>query len=132
MMTTPQEPLSDLDRRALERAVAIEQTRNEASRDQIDRKLRGEPWLKVAVYCAERCQEISLHLEPWEYLPPCAVEVNEVDAPGYEHQGVRKSAALLRRMLRAGVSRYEPDPLAALAQKENGPAKGGAGPQSMT
>lgn len=119
-MTTPQEPLSELDRQALERAVAIERARSEASRDQIERKLKSEPWLRVAVYCAEHCQEISLHLEPWEYLPPCAVEVNEVDAPGFEHQGVTKSAALLRRMLAAGVSRFDPDPLAAIEAAEPG------------
>jgi hypothetical protein len=110
--TATAEP-SDLDREALERAIAIERARDKASRQQIDEKLKTEPWLKVAVFCAQHCQEISLHLKPWECWPPCVVSVDDVDEPGLEHRGITKSAALLRRMLAAGRSRYEPDPLLA-------------------
>jgi hypothetical protein len=116
---TPQaEPLSDLDRQALDLAITIDRERNKACRQQIDDKLRTEPWLRVAKFAAQRCQEIALHLQPWECWPPCVVSIDEVDTPGYEHRGVSQSAALLRRMLAAGLSRYEPDPINALARAE--------------
>ena len=35
-----------------------------------------------------------------------------------EHRGIAKSAALLRRLLAAGRSRFEPDPIAALEAAE--------------
>src|SRR5262245_26741294 len=113
---TPPESLSDLDRQALDLAITIDRERNKACREQIDDKLRTESWLGVAKFAAQRCQEIALHLQPWECWPPCAVSVEEVDAPGYEHRGISQSAALLRRMLAAGLSKYEPDPIKALAR----------------
>ena len=112
--TLQAEPLSDLDRQALDLAITIDRERNKACRQQIDDKLRTEPWLRVAKFAAQRCQEIALHLQPWECWPPCAVSVDEVDAPGFEHRGVSQSAALLRRMLACGVSRWHPDPIAAI------------------
>ena len=115
---TPQEPLSDLDRQALERAIEIDRKRSNACRLQIDDKLRSEPWLEVAKFAAQRCQEDALHLKPWECWPPCVVAVDDVDRRGYAHRGIGKSAALLRRMLAAGLSRYEPDVINALARVE--------------
>ena len=117
-VTTTQELLSDLDRRALERAIAIERARDAATRAQIEAKLKTELWLSVAVFCVEHCQEIALHLRPWECWPPSAVAVEDVDEPKYEHRGISQSAALLRRMLAAGLSRYEPDPVRALEAAE--------------
>jgi hypothetical protein len=115
---TPQTaPLSALDRRALERAIEIDRERSAACRAQIDDKLRSEPWLEVAQFAAHRCQEIALHLAPWECWPPAAVAV-DVDEPGFAHRGISQSAALLKRMLKAGLSRYEPDPLAAIEAVE--------------
>jgi hypothetical protein len=113
--TTAAEALSDLDRRALELAIKIDRQRNKACRLQLDDKLKTEAWIEVARFAAHRCQEISLHLAPWQCWPPSRVAVDDVDKPGYEHRGIGQSAALLRRMLAAGVSRYHPDPLAALA-----------------
>jgi len=116
--TTTQEPLSDLDRQALELAIKIDRERSAACRQQIDDKLRAEGWLRTAQFASQRCQEISLHLAPWECWPPCAVAVDDVDEPGLTHRGIGKSAVLLKRMLRAGVSRYAPDPLAAIEAAE--------------
>jgi hypothetical protein len=60
-----------------------------------------------------------LSLRPWE-CPP--VETYDVDDPsdcyGYRPNEVR----LLQRMLRAGVSRFHPDPAKALAAAEARPA----------
>jgi hypothetical protein len=112
------EPLSDLDREALERALAIDRKRDAACRQQIEERLGAEPWFEVARLAAQRCQETSLHLRPWECWPPCAVAVDDVDEPGYEHRGIRQSAELLRRMLAIGLSRFEPDPESALRRAE--------------
>jgi hypothetical protein len=38
-------------------------------------------------------------------------------------RGISKSAALLRRMMAAGRSRYEPDPINALSRVEAGRAR---------
>jgi hypothetical protein len=91
-----------VDREALRRAMVI------ASEDplragQLDDKLRSEPWAEVAEFAAHVCQCRSLHLKPWE-LPPSSFDARD-DDPGAE---------LLRRLLAAGLSRYEPDPIAAL------------------
>jgi hypothetical protein len=114
--TEPQ--LSAADRAALELAIETARKHSRADRAQIDDKLRTEPWLTVAMFAAHECQEWSLDLQPWECWPPCAVEVDDDDAPGLEHRGIRKSAALLRHMLALGISRWHPDPVAAIEAAE--------------
>jgi hypothetical protein len=53
----------------------------------------------------------ALHLEPWQD-PPCVIDLDDVD------ENNEQGAALLRRMLAAGVSRYDPDPMRALERAE--------------
>jgi hypothetical protein len=81
---------------------------------QLDAKLAGETWLEVAAFAAHACQCRALHLKPWE-TPPCSVADMDDDAgaPG----------RLLHRMLAVGLSKYEPDPLAALDHAAQAPAK---------
>jgi hypothetical protein len=74
---------------------------------QIDHFLAERDWLDVASFCAYVCQMRSLHLRPWE-SPPSSADSDE-DSPEGE---------LLRRMLVHGLSRYEPDPIVALAERE--------------
>jgi hypothetical protein len=112
------EALTDIDRQALELAIATARKHSLADRQQIDDKLTREPWFTVARFAAHGCQEKSLNLKPWQCWPPCAVEPDSVDARGLEHRGISASAALLRRMLAAGVSRFHPDPLAAIETAE--------------
>jgi hypothetical protein len=76
------------------------------------------PWLEAAVDAARLCQEHALALKPWQCWPPCAVTPNDTDVPGLEHRRIGASARLLRRMLAANVSRFEPDPIEALARVE--------------
>ena len=115
--------LSDADRAAL--TLAIEIVRNESAgrRAQIDDKLRSEPWFEVAAFCAYGAQSAALNLKPWECRPPSTVKPDDTDDPGLEHRSIGKSAALLRRMLAAGVSKYEPDPINALSRVEAGRAR---------
>jgi len=70
-------------------------------------------WYEVASFAAGCCQYQALQLKPWQE-PPC--QCDEDDPNERDRQG----QALLRKMLAAGVSRYDPDPLAALAKKTKG------------
>lgn len=112
------EALTDADRQALTLAIKTARKHSPADRQQIDDRLTREPWLTVAIFAAHGCQERALRLRPWQCWPPCAVEPNEVDLRGCEHRGIGSSAALLRRMLAAGVSRWHPDPVAAIEAAE--------------
>jgi hypothetical protein len=101
-----------IDRRALKAAMA---------RCRLDRewtvaiaaKLKDESWEEVAAFAAYVCQCRALNLRPWQE-PPC---VADADDPADRDPDARR---LLRRMLKTGVSRYDPDPLAALAKAKAG------------
>jgi hypothetical protein len=114
--------LDPLDREALERSLALAMADPER-REQLQSKLTGdqfsqpEPWFDVALFASTVQQRKSLALAPWQW-PPCEVEEDE----NYTHPDERDAQRLLRQMLRAGLSRFEPDPLAALAKaKTNKP-----------
>ena len=77
----------------------------------------GEPWSSVAKFCSECLQHLALRLKPWE-VPPCRLEV---DGPS-DDPGVR----LLKKMLALGVSKFDPDPLAAVEAVERLRATGSA------
>src|SRR5262249_52830432 len=100
---------SEVDDDALRRAMAI--TRRDPSRAmQLDEMLRDEPGTGVAEFAAYGCQREALGMRPWQE-PPCVADEND---PRDRDQNARR---LLRRMLDAGVSRYEPDPMEALKAK---------------
>ena len=91
----------DLD--ALNRCLEI------AKRDRETRELLAEKPLNAAMEAAVyHCQHAALSLKTWQE-PPC---VEDEDDPDPRDPGAQK---LLRRMLVVGVSRYDPDPLTAMA-----------------
>lgn len=106
-MTTPEHAENELDavdREALSRAVKIAlRSREPGRREQIESMLR-ENWLDGAEFCSCHLQIESLQLKPWEIGL----------APYFGGDG----NSLLDRMLRAGVSQYEPRPLHALERVE--------------
>lgn len=63
-------------------------------------------WEDAAQSAAYSCQIAALKLKPWE-TPPCFADEDGAD-PG---------DVLLRKMLAAKISRWHPDPLAALAER---------------
>ncbi len=79
--------------------------------------VRGGELLRV-------CQQNNaLHLKPWQ-SPPCHIDADEIDAilargpPSPQNMEADKKyggALLLRRMLAAGLSAYDPTPLESLA-----------------
>jgi hypothetical protein len=112
--------MNAIDRDALERAVEI--ARNDpAQRRRIDEKLaNGEHWDDVAGRCAVWCQRDALDLMPWQSAP--LFYANHLDSvlrePFGDPSGRREAGEVLQRLLRNGLSRYEPDPIRAIAAAE--------------
>jgi hypothetical protein len=65
----------------------------------------------------------NLRLMPWQ-KPPCHASLNALAAPFGGLHGERESAELLQRLIDANLSRYEPDPIAALGAEAK-PTKSG-------
>jgi phage terminase small subunit len=104
--------LSAIDRDALTRALALAKASDEPGRrEQIPRMLQHKTWQDVAEFAAYGCQRRALQLKPWQN-PPCYGQLRTDDA---DNAG---AAVLLQRLLEAGLSRWEPDPVAALAAIE--------------
>jgi hypothetical protein len=78
--------------------------------------LTCDPWEQVARFAAYCCQCDNLHLGPHQ-SPPCwATEADLVADPNdlEDIYGRRAAAVLRKRLLEAGLSAHEPDPIAAL------------------
>jgi hypothetical protein len=111
--------LSEVDRVAMTRAIEIRRRESFVSREQIDDKLATEDWEEVGKFASYGAQCSALKLKPWQW-PPCWIRNLEscLRVPPGDHGGQRAAAELLKRLLDAGLSRYEPDPLGALAAIE--------------
>ena len=101
------------DRDALRLAVALARNEDIYRAKQIDAKLEDEPWEDVAEFAAWCCQTRALRLDPWQ-MPPC--HGDSVHHPDPE------AKKLLRQMLDLGISRWHPDPMAAIEEAKKGAA----------
>jgi hypothetical protein len=115
-------PLSAVDREALERAIELAKAESPAQCKQIDNMLLKDGWGEAAQFAAYACQDRNLKLAPWQ-MPPVWVRgdpdaILAAPVTGHDHRGLRQAALLLKRLLAAGLSRFEPDPEAALAKAE--------------
>ena len=119
MTKTKPKPRSEVDRAAMTRAIEIVRRESFASREQIDGKLTREPWEMVGRFAAYAAQDNMLRLKPWE-MPPCWIRdlAASLAVPPGDHRGERRAAELLRRLLQAGFSQFEPNPIGALAAVE--------------
>jgi hypothetical protein len=100
--------LTEIDVAALN--LAIERARADPERtEQVEWMLVHNPRVEVGEFCAYSCQRDALRLLPWQTAPM------DVDDPDGDHEAAR----LLKQMLDLGISRYHPDPVAAIedAQK---------------
>jgi hypothetical protein len=91
-----------IDMVALQLAIAKARAGNKRQREQIDSMLKDRSWDDVAQFAAYGCQMDSMHLKPWQ-TPPCHVADENEPRVGEE-----EVAKLLRRMLKAGISRSTP------------------------
>ena len=99
-------PLTSIDHAALLQCLQI------CERDpEFREQFKDAPdWRERAEHACYRVQTDALHLKPWQ-TPPCLVELYE------DNPNESDAREMLKRMLDAGVSRYDPDPLAALKKK---------------
>jgi hypothetical protein len=114
------EELSRADRDALRRALTIARAESDEERAHLDHIEGRSGWQEAAESAVYHLQCKALRLRPWE-PPPCWIRDLEADlAAGDDGVGGRfRAAKLTQRLLKANLSRFEPDPLAALAQAED-------------
>ena len=101
-----------IDRAALE--LALEQTLAEKDQgrvEQVRTMLQRRTRLAVSQFCSFHRQIEALKLRPWE-MPPCLGDLD--NGSGRDAQAWR----LLKRMRKAGVSRWHPSPLEACQKAE--------------
>jgi hypothetical protein len=109
--------LTPTDRAALQLAIEMRCKRGQAERERIDADLKHKTWFEVARSCAWIEQHSNLRLRPWQ-PPPCQADPYAINGADDGVMGRRAAALLLTRMLKLGVSRWHPDPLAAIEQAE--------------
>ena len=114
-------PLTATDRNALRRAIALAKQQGPSVCRQIEDMLASRDWFSAARFASYACQDAALKLRPWE-APPCWLRTDDPDTilcdPGPDPHNQRRAAELLDRLLSHGLSRFEPDVLAALAAAE--------------
>jgi hypothetical protein len=105
--------MRQVDRQALKRALVMARAESPGRARQIDAMLAERPsWLRAALFASYSCQSETLHLKPWQ-SPPCWMgDTKPIDDP--QQHGLFAAWDLRRRLLAAGLSAYEPDPIAAL------------------
>ncbi|SRR5258705_8493136 len=110
--------MKQIDRDALERALAACRAESAARAKQLDSKLASEPWERVAQFASYCVQGRALDLPPWQ-SPPCRINLaSALREPFGDTRGLREGGEILKKMLALGLSRFEPDPLAAIAEAE--------------
>jgi hypothetical protein len=87
---------------------------------------KDRDWTEVAEFAAHCVQGRTLGLMPWQMPPLCYA--NHLDSalrePFGDPRGAREAGEVLKKMLALGLSRFEPDPLQAIAAAEqHRPAK---------
>ena len=110
--------LSDVDRDALKRCIEMARTYSAARDEQISWKLGpgGCSWQETARFCAYLCQSKNLGLAICEFPPCWLLDIEDTEGPAFK--GKPQAARLLKRLLAAGLSQYEPDPIRVLAAAE--------------
>jgi hypothetical protein len=108
-----------VDRHALRRAIE-RLKRIPDERERIIQKVIEEGFEGAGQFAAFSVQTDALNLMPWQ-PPPCWADVDGPEPAGRHPTDGRRAAWLLaRRLVAAGLSIYEPEPLAALAAEARG------------
>jgi hypothetical protein len=105
---------------AMQMAIDMLIAKGGTDRQHIESMLKADPWLAVGKFASYACQTESLRLEPWEVAPVEINDPNNPDAGLRDAQrlidGRYEAAKLLREMISLGISKWHPDPKAAIAQ----------------
>lgn len=108
--------MKPVDRDAFKRAIEMIRAESPSRRAQIDDKLAREGFEQAGQFAAYHGQVSTLRLKPWQ-PPPMYADPRGV-GPDDGIMGYRAAELLLQRLLAAGLSRFEPDPVAALRRVE--------------
>jgi hypothetical protein len=111
--------LDAVDRDALTRCIAAARAIAPIYDRAIDTMLaRGQSWEEVAHYACVVAQTVSCDAKPWQPVP-CGVHVASALRQPYGDPRSEREAAEIRLKLQAlNLSRYEPDPMRAIAEAE--------------
>ena len=81
--------------------------------------LKDDTFWEVGTFASYHRQCAALKLKPWE-TPPCWIDDPDEQIDGDEVRrqisGYDQAAKLLREMFALGISRWHPDPLAAIEE----------------
>ena len=124
--------LDPVDAEAFTRAIELHRGMSQENAEQVDHWLKRDGWLQAARYCVANCQKSLIRPKLWLELP-MYIEPSDIEgiiARGPDRGGEYAAARMLRRMLKAGLSRYEPQPIEALAAAKR--AKIAAAPTPTT
>jgi hypothetical protein len=108
------------DRAAMKLAIQQYARLSVADAAQIRDKLASEDWESVGRFAAYGMQMRTLRLRPWEITPSWVDDLDAALAKPPGPHGERRAAEFVKRMRAAGISRFHPDPLAALAASGEG------------
>ena|SRR5258705_13273761 len=106
------------DLEAMRRAIATLQADPER-RDSVEGMLQKQGEQAAGLFAVGLLQVRNLRLKPWE-CPPC--DTYNVKDPSDCYGQRPNEVRLLQRMLAAGVSRYDPNPMQAITAAEARPA----------
>jgi hypothetical protein len=110
--------MTPTDLAALERALVACRAEGPARAGQLDSMLASDSWERVAKFAAFSVQIDSLGLMPCQ-KPPCQTRLETaLLEPFGDQRGSREAAEILRKLLVLGLSRFEPDPIGAIADAE--------------
>src|SRR5262245_39370062 len=110
--------LSPIDCEALTRALELKRARSPADRREVDEQLKIRSWFAVALDAVYDAQMMLVRPRLWQPTPHDIIDIEGTLARGDDGVGGSyRAALLLKRMLAAGLSRYEPDPVRALEAK---------------
>jgi hypothetical protein len=110
--------LSRIDREALQRAIDLVRAEGSSDARWIDDHLRTNGFFEAGHLASYHCQYRALQLKPWEFPPIWIDDISETLKEPSDSKDRHRAAKLLQRLLAGGLSRYEPDPLAALERAE--------------
>jgi hypothetical protein len=98
--------VSPLDKAALDKSLSIIMNSPDAGRrQQVTIMTKQDGWFEAAEFASYHCQMQALNLKPWE-TPPCLAAPDDTPAGRF-----------LRRMIAAGLSKFEPDPIQSFEDK---------------
>lgn len=81
---------------------------------QVEAMLQERDRIRVAEHCSFARQVETLKLQPWQSPPVWIDDPDEVLADTSAEDHERAAARLLKKMLALGISKFHPDPLAAI------------------